>query len=142
MPKIFIHAPENTFDAAARQRVAADLTELALECEKIPKSPFAKSNAWIYFNQYAADEVFMAGRPAYRNIVSIQFYTIEHGLDDASIARLREGATEILGRHGKSDGVLPVHMVFLAIPARNWGSFGKPADLAALRNSAPDAPSI
>lgn len=142
MPKIIIHAPERTFDAAGRQRIAAELTELALECEKIPKSPFAKSNAWIYFNQYAADAVFMGDQPAYRDIVSVQIYTIEHGLDDESLARLREGATALLERHAKPEGRAAVHMVIHEIPARNWGSFGKPANLAALRTSAPDAPSI
>jgi hypothetical protein len=55
MPKIIVHSPVGTFDAAQRHSVAAELTDFAIECEALPASPFVKSTVWTYFNEYAAD---------------------------------------------------------------------------------------
>ena len=46
MPKIIIHAPKTTFDSKARQAIAAELTDFALDCEALPQSPFVKSTVW------------------------------------------------------------------------------------------------
>jgi len=142
MPKIIIHAPEAAFDATARQAIAAELSAFALECEKLPKSPFVRSTVWSYFNTYAADAVFMGDRRATANVVSVQIYVIEGGLDSGSKKTLIEGATAIFGRHlGETDRI-PVYIVIHEIPETNWGIFGKNADLAALRASAADAPAL
>lgn len=142
MPKMIVHAPEGTFDAAARQQIAAALTELGLTCEALPKSPFVKSTVWTYFNDYAADAVFMGGRPATVKIVSLQVYVIAGGLDEDAKRRLIEGATFILDRHPGSGEHAPVYVVIHEIAERNWGIFGATADLEALRASAIDAPAL
>lgn len=64
MPKMIIHSPAGSFEAAARERLAIALTDFGLECENLPKTPFLRSTVWIYFNEYQADCVFMAGKPA------------------------------------------------------------------------------
>ncbi len=142
MPKIIIHAPEGTFDAEARAAVAAELTDFALDCEALPKSPFVKSTVWTYFNTCPADAVFMGEKPAYARIISAQVFVIAGGLDDEAKKRLIKGATEILGRHSGASGQLPVYIVLHEIPEINWGIFGQTADLAALRASPPDAPAF
>lgn len=140
MPKIIIHAPEGTFDVAARGRVAAELTLYALECESLPQSAFVKNTVWIYFNTYSGDAVFMGERPATAKIISAQVYVIQGGLDDKAKLKLIQGATQILGRHSGSDGRIPVYLVIHEIPETNWGIFGELANLAALRASDPHAP--
>lgn len=72
MPKMIVHAPAGTFDASARRQVATALTELGLDCESLPPSPLMKSSVWTFFNDYAADAVFMGGEPATLKIVSLQ----------------------------------------------------------------------
>jgi len=62
MPKIIVHSPVGTFDAAQRHSVAAELTDFAIECEALPASPFVKSTVWTYFNEYAADACAVGGR--------------------------------------------------------------------------------
>ena len=57
-PKLIIHSPAGTFDAADRQRVAGALTTLGLNCEALPSSPMVRSTVWTYFADYAADAVF------------------------------------------------------------------------------------
>lgn len=52
MPKIMIHSPAGTFDAASREHLAAALTDLGLECESLPKTPFVRSTVWVYFNDH------------------------------------------------------------------------------------------
>lgn len=123
MPKIIIHSPSGTFDGQARKDLAGEITHFALECEDLPKSPFVKSTVWLYFNEYAPDRVFMGEAPAYKPIITVQFYVIEGGLDTGG-------------------DPVPAYIVIRDVPESNWGIFGKTADLAALRASATDAPAL
>ena len=140
MPKMIVHAPAGTFDASARQRIAAALTELGLVCEALPPSPLMKSSVWTYFNEYAVDAVFMGGEPATLGIVSLHVHTIAGGFDEGGKRRLIEGATAILARYG--DGRSAVHVVIHEVAEGNWGMFGATADLAAMRATAIDAPAL
>jgi phenylpyruvate tautomerase PptA (4-oxalocrotonate tautomerase family) len=142
MPKIIIHAPETVFNADARQAIAWELTDFALECEALPKSPFVKSTVWTYFNGYADDKIFMGGRPATMSVISMQIYVIEGGLDAEAKTKLIKGATAILGRHMALTEHVPVYIVIHEVPEINWGIFGENANLAALRASSPDAPAL
>lgn len=142
MPKIIIHSPEGTFDGDARRSVVVELTDFALDCEALPRSPFVKSTVWTYFVSYARDAVFMGDQPAYAGIVSAQVFTIEGGLDQAAKARLIAGLTEILNRHSERSEPAPIYVVVHEVPEENWGIFGKTADLAALRASDADAPAL
>ena len=141
MPKMIVHAPAGTFDASARQRIAAALTELGLVCEALPPSPLMKSSVWTFFNDYAADAVFMGGEPATLKIVSLQVFSIAGGLDDDGKRRLIEGATAIMGRYLGGDPA-PVHVVIHEIAESNWAMAGTTADLAAMRATAIDAPAL
>jgi phenylpyruvate tautomerase PptA (4-oxalocrotonate tautomerase family) len=142
MPKIIIHSPAGTFDAQARKDLAGEITHFALECEDLPKSPFVKSTVWIYFNEYAPDCVFMGESPAYKRIITVQFYVIEGGLGEAEKEILIRGITEILGNHTRTGGPVPAYIVIRDVPESNWGIFGKTANLAALRASAADAAAL
>jgi 4-oxalocrotonate tautomerase family enzyme len=142
MPKLIIHSPAGTFDAAERQSVAGALTTLGLNCEALPSSPMVRSTVWTYFADYAADAVFMGDEPARLPVVTLQIYILAGGLDDAGKRKLIEGATAILDRRPGGTSVAPVYVVIHEVEEENWGIFGKQADLAALRASAPDAPSI
>lgn len=53
MPKLTIHSPVGTFDAADRQRAAGALTALGLGCEALPPSPMVLSTVWTDFADYA-----------------------------------------------------------------------------------------
>ncbi|NYZ16601.1 4-oxalocrotonate tautomerase [Azospirillum sp. RWY-5-1] len=142
MPKIIIHAPTGAFDAAARRGVAGELTDLALDCEALPKSPFMASMVWTFFNDYAGGAVFMGDRPARVGIVSVQILAIRGGLDGDAKTRLIKGATAILGRHLGLTERPPVHIVLHEVAATDWGMFGENPDLTAMRASPADAPAM
>ena len=142
MPKLIIHAPAGAFDAADRRHMAGALTTLGLDCEALPASPRVRSTVWIYFAEYAADAVFISDEPARLPVVTLQIYVLAGGLDAANKRRLIEGATAILDRRPDGTSVAPVYVVIHEVAKENWGVFGKQADLAALRASAPDAPAI
>lgn len=142
MPKIIIHSPKGTFNASVRRDVAAALTELALDCEQLPPSPFVKSTVWIYFGEHTADAVFMGDQAATWKIVTLQIYVIKGGLDDDGKRKLIEGATVIVGRYSGTIAPVPAYIVIHEIEESNWGIFGKNPDLAALRASSPDAPAF
>lgn len=142
MPKILIHAPARAYDAIARRTIAGELTDFALDCEALPKSPFVKSTVWIYFNAYADDEVFMGDRPATLDVVSAQIFVIEGGLDADAKKRLIKGVTEIIARPLAPSDRPPVYIVIQEIPEIAWGIFGHNADLAALRASSASASAL
>jgi len=142
MPKMFVHAPAGLFSAEAREQVAAELTELGLDCEKLPSTPFVKSTVWIYFTDYVPGMIFAGGAPARAQIMSLVVYTLEGGLDDDGRQRLIASATEILGRHTGASHRVPAYVVIREVPERNWGLFGEPGNLQALRESSPDLPAI
>ena len=142
MPKIIIHAADGIFDPAARAALTTELTDFALDCEALPKSPFMKSTVWTYFSTYPADAVFMGGAQASAQIISAQMFVIAGGLDDGAKKRLIKGATDILGRHSAARGTVPVYIVLHEIPEPDWGFLGEAADLAAMRASPPDKPAL
>lgn len=142
MPKLVIHSPAGTFDAADRELVAAALMALGLDCEMLPSSPMVRSTVWTYFSEYPADTVFMGDEPARLPVVTLQIYALAGGLDGPAKRKLIEGATAILDRRLDGTQVAPVYVVIHEVAEENWGIFGKQADLAALRSSAPDVPAI
>lgn len=142
MPKLLIHSPAGTFDAADRQRIAGALMGLGLGCEALPPSPMVRSTVWTYFADYAADAVFMGNEPARLPVVTLQIYVLAGGLHTAGKRKLIEGATAILDRRPGGTSIAPVYVVIHEVAEENWGIFGKQADLAALRASSPDAPAI
>ena len=103
MPKIIIHSPAGTFDVAAQEGVARELTDFALDCEGLHKSPFVKSKVRIDFNEYPGDAVFMGHEPASAKVISAQTSVIEGALGDEAKRTLIRGATEILGRHSGAE---------------------------------------
>jgi phenylpyruvate tautomerase PptA (4-oxalocrotonate tautomerase family) len=135
MPKMFIHAPEGTFDLDARTRVASELTELGLRCEAIPATAFVRSTVWIYFTDYPAGMVFGGGEVASAKVMSLVVYALEGGLDSQGKQALIAGATEILGRHAGIEGRVPAYVVIREVPESNWGIFGATGSLEILRAS-------
>lgn len=142
MPMIIVHAPEAAFDLKARRSIVGELTDFALECESLPKSPFVKSTAWTYFNLYDQDTVFMGEEEATTNVVSVQIFVIEGGLDSDAKMRLVEGASTIFGRQLGTSDLIPVYIIIHEVPEENWGIFGRKADLAAFRTSPIDAAAL
>ena len=142
MPKIIVHAPQDALGAPARRAIVEELTGFALDCEKLPRSPFMQSTVWTYFNTYAPDAVYMGESPANLPIVSVQIYTIAGGLAADAKKRLISGATDIIGKHLTKGDRPPVYVVIHEIDAANWGIFGSNPDLAAMRGAPLDAPAL
>jgi len=139
MPLMFVHAPAGTFSAEERAKVAAELTDLGLECEQLPTTPFVKSTTWIYFNDYPADQVFNGGKQSTTKIVSLLVNVFEGGLDALAKEKLIAGATHILGAHSGASARVRAYVVIRDVPSINWGVFGEPGSLSALRNPPADA---
>ncbi|NDV87726.1 4-oxalocrotonate tautomerase [Aurantimonas aggregata] len=142
MPKMIIHAPEGTFDAVSRERLATALTVHGLACEALPDTAFVRSTVWVYFNDYPADAVFMGGKPATAKIISLVIYVLQGGLDADGRKRLIAGATDLLAEHAGLTGRIPAYVVIREVPEADWGIFGQQGDLAALRATPWDAPPL
>jgi phenylpyruvate tautomerase PptA (4-oxalocrotonate tautomerase family) len=134
MPKMFVHAPSGVFTAAARARVAAELTDLGMVCERLADTPAIRSGVWVFFAEHEPNAVFSGGERASRPIIALLINAIKGGLDDPAKKRLIEEGTAILGKHAAiGEGNVPAYVAIQEIPEINWGMYGKQVDLSAMR---------
>jgi hypothetical protein len=82
VPKMFIHASSGVFNAEARARVAAELTDLGMACERLANTPAIRSGVWVIFAEHEADAFFSGGELASRPIIALLINAIKGGLDD------------------------------------------------------------
>ena len=134
MPKLFVHAPQGTFTAEARARVAAALTDLGITCERLADTAKIRAGVWVFFTEHAPDAVFSGGQIAQNPLVALVANTLEGGLDGDSKKKLIADATGILREHAGAKGdQLPVYVVIHEVPEIDWGMYGQQVSLAALR---------
>jgi hypothetical protein len=119
VPKMFLHAPQGAFTAEARARVAAELTELGMACERLIDTPQIRAGIWVYFVEHAPDTVFRAGRQAAEPIMSLKVYALKGGFNAETKTRMVTEATAILGKCSKTDrGQVPAYVGILEVPKR------------------------
>jgi len=134
MPKLFIHAPRDTFKAEGRLRAASALTELGIECERLADTPAVRAGVWVFFVEHAPDAVFSGGRLAEAPLVAVEVYALQGGLNDTAKRKLISDATSILKEHSESGTEeVPVYVVIREIEEKSWGMYGKQVSLSALR---------
>jgi phenylpyruvate tautomerase PptA (4-oxalocrotonate tautomerase family) len=134
VPKMFVHASRDVFTAEARARVAAELTDLGMACERLANTPAIRSGVWVIFAEHEPDAFFSGGELASRPIIALLINAIKGGLDDPAKKRLIEEGTAILGKHAAiGPGQVPAYVAVHEIPEINWGMYGKQVDLSAMR---------
>ena len=134
MPKMFIHAPSGVFTTEARKRVAAELTDLGMACERLADTPAIRSGVWVIFVEHGHDAFFSGGEVASRPIIALLINALEGGLDDPGRKRLIEEGTAILGKHASiAAEKVPAYVAIQEIPEINWGMYGKQVNLSAMR---------
>jgi len=141
MPKIYINYPQGAFPGNAMDLLADEITTHAPGFEKLPDTPYVRSNIWIYANEYPAEKVYHGGKPGGTKVVSLEINAIEGGLDADAKAHLIAFLTQAVGKHtGIPAGErIPVFVLIRDVPAENFGMFGKSVSLHALRNPPIDA---
>jgi phenylpyruvate tautomerase PptA (4-oxalocrotonate tautomerase family) len=137
VPKMFIHAPTGVFTPEARARVAAELTNLGIECERMADTPAIRSGVWVIFAEHQPDAVFSGGEVASHPVIALLINAIMGGLDDPAKKRLIEEGTAILGKYAAIGEVrTPAYVAIQEIREVNWGMYGRQVDLSAMRATA------
>ena len=141
MPKVFINYPNGTFSEQALGELAEEITTTGLECEKLPDTPYVRSNIWVYAQEYAADRVYHGGKPCGTKVISLEVNVVEGALDADSRKKLIERFTSVVGKHAgiPPQDRVPVYIVIRDVPPQSWGMFGEPITLKSLRNPPADA---
>ncbi|MDF7815150.1 tautomerase family protein [Hymenobacter sp. YC55] len=126
MPLLYLHCPENTFSAAAKEALADELTTIALATEQLPDTPFVRSTVWLYIHEYPAATVYHGGKSAGTRVISLEVNAFAGGHDNASKQALIQQFTEAFRHHaGLTDADrVPVYILFRDVPESNWGVFG------------------
>ncbi|QNK01367.1 4-oxalocrotonate tautomerase [Dyella telluris] len=134
MPKMFLHASRDTFTADARAKIAAELTELGIACERLIDTPQIRAGIWVYFVEHAPETVYRAGKQAAEPIISLKVYALKGGFNASTKTRMVTEATAILGKYSRIDGgEVPVYVAILEVAEENWGMYGKQVHLAAMQ---------
>jgi phenylpyruvate tautomerase PptA (4-oxalocrotonate tautomerase family) len=134
MPKMFLHASPRAIPPAARPRVATELTELAMSCERLAPTNRVREGVWTFFVDQGDDDVFVGGKATSVSIVALVVYALIGGLDDGARDKMISEATEIIARHGNMrEGPPPIYVVVHEIAEKNWGMSGHRVSLADLR---------
>ena len=141
MPKVFINYPEGTFSAHALEALAEDITTIGRECEKLPDTPYVRSNIWIYAREYGSDKVFHGGKPRGTKVISLEVNVVEGALGGHRRKELIARLTEVVGKHAgiPAQERNPVYIVIRDVPPKSWGMFGEPITLESLQNPPADA---
>jgi phenylpyruvate tautomerase PptA (4-oxalocrotonate tautomerase family) len=141
MPKVFINYPQGTFSEHALAALAEEITTTGLECEKLPDTPYVRSNIWIYAREYAVEKVFHGGKPGGTKVISLEVNVVEGALDADSRKELIARFTNVVGKHSgiPPQERVPLYIVIRDIPPESWGMFGRPITLESLRNPSADA---
>lgn len=134
MPKMFVHSRQGAFSAEARGQVAAALTDLGIDCERLAHTEQIRKGVWVIFTEHAPDSVFSGGEVAPSPNTAVIAYAIQGGLDDDAKQKLIAGATAIINTYiASSDDQTPVYVGIIEVPETNWGMYGKRVSLAAMR---------
>lgn len=136
MPKVFINYPKGTFSAQALDVLADEITTIGLQCEKLPDTPYVRSNIWVYAREYDAEKVYHGGKPRGTKVITLELNVVEGALGADSRKELIERLTKAVG---KNAGIppqerVPVYIAIRDIPPPSWGMFGEPITLEGLRN--------
>lgn len=144
MPLIYVNYAAGTLSLAARDALAEELTDVALECEKLPASPFVKSTTWVYFNEFPSDRIYHGGKPGGTKVISLEVNAFEGGHDETSKQLLVERFTQAIRKYAEisQEALAPVYIVLRDVPTTNWGVFGGTITLDELRNPNPNAKPI
>ena len=147
MPMVELTTSKGAFDDATKQRLAGELSTIALELEAAPfadfgDDPHMQALSWCFINE---QEVFLGGqshaKPIYRVIVTIPEGApgVFGPLAERGRKKLVERVTAaVLAAEGCENTMVEAHRVWVQlrqITNGHWGAFGEVvtvADLAAL----------
>jgi phenylpyruvate tautomerase PptA (4-oxalocrotonate tautomerase family) len=141
MPKIFISYPEGAFPGNAIDSLADEITAHASSFERLPDTPYVRSNIWIYAREFAADRVYHGGKSGGTKVITFEVNAIEGGLGAQAKQQIIAFLTDAVRKHAgiPPEERVPVFVLIRDVPEQNWGIFGKPISLDALRNPPADA---
>jgi phenylpyruvate tautomerase PptA (4-oxalocrotonate tautomerase family) len=128
MPNIIVRVPEGAFEAAAKQKLAADITAVAKDVEQIGDDPRQQFLTWLVIDEIPKGHLFAGGNdPTGQVIPVIVFFYPPAGVIDADgraravadIQKAVQGAVE------SSDPRPAMTSVIIAdVPDGTWGANG------------------
>jgi phenylpyruvate tautomerase PptA (4-oxalocrotonate tautomerase family) len=146
MPLIYINCPKSTFNQSAKNKLAEELTNIALHTEKLPSTTFVRSTCWIYFNEITPNNIYKGGIciNSGDNIVSLEVNVFKGGLDVVQKGILIEVFTACIRKYlNISDTKMTtVYILIKDIEEEDWGVFGSRITLHDLQHTPEDAEPI
>jgi phenylpyruvate tautomerase PptA (4-oxalocrotonate tautomerase family) len=125
------HFPENAIDS-----LADEITNYAQKLEKLPNTPYVRSNIWVYAKRIRCRQGLSRREAGGTKVISFEVNVIEGGLDAEAKKQLIAFLTEAVRKHAgiPLEELVPLFVLIRDVPDQNWGMFGKPVTLDALRN--------
>lgn len=146
MPLIYLNCPKYAFDQFNKNKLADELTTIALQIEQLPNTPFVRSTCWIFFNEIKANNIYKGGEviSSEDKILSMEVNVFKGGLDTIKKGRLIEEFTTCIRKClNIPDGkVTTLYVIIRDIKEEDWGVFGSRITLHDLINPPEEAKPI
>ncbi len=142
MPIMFLSAAEGTFDQAAKDAIAEQLTDLGAECERLARTDFVRSTTFLHICDLPAGDIYHGGKRATAKIATLLVNVLEGGFDATAKEVFMERATKILGDASGQTGRVPAYVIFRDVSNISLALFGGTATLKDLREPDPNAKPI
>src|SRR4051812_11017886 len=135
MPMIEVTAPEGTIAPEAREELLEELAGRLLHWEGAPDTEFFRSISWVYFNEIAADGLYVGGRSAGERRVRVEVTTPEGALSQRRRAGLVADVHAAVSRVAgiAPDDGLHVWVLCREIAEGSWGAGGAIVEFEKLR---------
>ena len=136
MPIMYLSYTEGAFTRDGLDSLAAQITQDAIELEKLPLTDWVRSTTLIYTHAYPQDQVYHGGKSGGSKFITLDINVIQGGYSAATKSELIRRTTEAIDEHGNLPKGEPrrVYVLIREVAEANLGFDGKSIDLEVLRD--------
>jgi phenylpyruvate tautomerase PptA (4-oxalocrotonate tautomerase family) len=134
---MYLSFTEGAFDPSGLDSLAQEITQDAMELEKLPfQNEWVRSTTLVFTRAYAQAHVYHGGKPGGNKFVTLDINVIQGGYSAATKSELINRVTDAIEKYGN----LPkgeqrrVYVFIREVAEANLGFDGKNIDLQVLRD--------
>jgi phenylpyruvate tautomerase PptA (4-oxalocrotonate tautomerase family) len=136
MPIMYLSYTEGAFTHDSLDSLAKQITQDAIELEKLPWDDWVRSTTLIYSHAYPPAHVYHGGKPDGNKFIALDINDIQGGYSATTKTELIQRVTGAMERYGNlpKDEPSRIYVLIREVAEANMGFDGNNIDLEVLRN--------
>jgi phenylpyruvate tautomerase PptA (4-oxalocrotonate tautomerase family) len=136
MPIMYLSYTEGAFTHDSLDYLAKQITQDAIELEKLPWDDWVRSTTLIYSHAYPPAHVYHGGKPDGNKFIALDINDIQGGYSATTKTELIQRVTGAMERYGNlpKDEPRRIYVLIREVAEANMGFDGNNIDLEVLRN--------